>query len=298
MKDKQLVERFVSELKDAVKADLNKLDWLTEKTKESLAIKSRKFELIISRLTLDLVTNLVQEVGFQSNDPNQGDPQDVDKHYANLLVTDNHFDNSIAFMKFWQSSFWNTYSKSYNFTKIIPPADDWLEGWATSPEPFILHSDTIAIGAASMQMPIFSVDIPEYVTYAAWGSPVASAIIAETGVFDTGGGNYTQKFSSSTLERFERKKKCFFDQYSAIYLDGENKTELEEGAPWSNSIIFQGMADYKGLNITYRAWKAHSSATQHNSQLPGLEQFTNDQLFFINFANTRCTKTRASARMQ
>lgn len=57
-----------------------------------------------------------------------------------------------------------------------------------------------------------------------------------------------------------------------------------------NGVTTQGenIADNGGLREAFRAYQFYVAANGAEPHLPGLEQFTSEQLFFIQFANNWC----------
>ena len=56
--------------------------------------------------------------------------------------------------------------------------------------------------------------------------------------------------------------------------------------------LAENIADAGGLNAAFAAWKKHEM--KHPSQLlPGLQNFSKEQLFFISYGNRWCGKMRA-----
>ncbi|RYC62716.1 hypothetical protein CHU98_g3503 [Xylaria longipes] len=104
-------------------------------------------------------------------------------------------------------------------------------------------------------------------------------------------------WTQSTSDAFDNKTQCFIDQYSAIPVIGWDgmvaKTEKNETLYVSGEkSLPENIADTGGLVTAYDAWKKLDDAKPEQG-LPGLEQFTRDQLFFIAFGQTCCSRQTA-----
>jgi predicted metalloendopeptidase len=108
-----------------------------------------------------------QFVGFQTKNPNEANPQELEEYYAKTLVTDNYFHNRVAFVQFDQNKLWNHFFKPTDRNKSVSyPYYASIE--------YLNALNKLSISPGSMQMPLFHVDIPEYVVYGAWGFSVAT----------------------------------------------------------------------------------------------------------------------------
>jgi neprilysin len=52
--------------------------------------------------------------------------------------------------------------------------------------------------------------------------------------------------------------------------------------------VDETIADNIGLQVSYRAFRNYLSASNDTMRLPGLEQYTGDQIFFLSMANCFC----------
>lgn len=65
---------------------------------------------------------------------------------------------------------------------------------------------------------------------------------------------------------------------------------------YTNSFVGENIADAGGLTASYSAWKRRDT-TASNPLLPGLEEFSKDQLFFIAYSNWWCGKVRPAQKV-
>jgi endothelin-converting enzyme len=234
--------------------------------------------------------NIIQKVGFQTKNPNEENPEELNAYYAKLPVTDNYFENGLNYMQFNQNKSW------YDLLKPTD-RDRWDMTAPTVNAYFSPPLNEIVFPAGIMQMPVFSGDLPEYVSYGGFGATAGHEL---THAFDDNGakydetGRYRDWWDNATTVRFENKTDCFVKQYGQYFVEGLDG----EKVPVNGKLTLgENIADSGGLNAAYWAWKKRET-TAYNAQLPGLEKWTNDQLFFISYANSWCEKTRKEALLQ
>lgn len=138
-----------------------------------------------------------------------------------------------------------------------------------------------------MQTPMFSPDLPEYVSYGGLGSIIGHEL---THAVDAGaqeieaGGLSTRWWDNATTANYEKKASCFVKQYGN-YTFKDEKGGLEKVS--GEATMEENIADGGGISASYSAWKQRAKV-QPNQRLPGLEAFTADQLFFLSYARTWC----------
>jgi endothelin-converting enzyme len=234
--------------------------------------------------------NIIQKVGFQTKNPNEENPQELNAYYSMLSVRDHHFENGLSYLQFMQNKTWH---------ELLKPTDRYQWGM-TSPTVNAYYNpplNEIVFPAGIMQMPVFSGELPEYVSYGGFGATAGHEL---THGFDDNGskyddvGRYREWWDNSTTVRFENKTGCFVKQYSQYTVEGLDG----ERVPVNGKLTLgENIADAGGLNAAYRAWKKRDTAAP-NPAILGLEKFTNDQLFFISYANSWCGKMRKEAQLQ
>jgi endothelin-converting enzyme len=141
-----------------------------------------------------------------------------------------------------------------------------------------------------MQFPVFDVNVPEYLSYGAFASVAGHEL---SHAFDSTGrhydetGNYTDWWTENTIKEFEKRAQCFIDQYSNYTVIGPNGNEVHVNG---RLTLGENIADSGGVNAAFVAWKKRA-AEKPNQDLPGLEGFTQEQVFHISYANWWCGKT-------
>ncbi|KAH8165602.1 hypothetical protein CIB48_g2643 [Xylaria polymorpha] len=160
--------------------------------------------------------------------------------------------------------------------------------------------NTALIPAGISQSPLFSRTTPLYLSYGSLGYIAAHEV---THGFDSIGRHFDPNsrlqewWTQSSADEFNNRTKCFIDEYSAVPVVGwdgmtatteKNKTLYVSG----ERSLPENIADTGGLVTSYDAWKKLDNGSPQQG-LPGLERFTRDQLFFIAFGQTWCSRLTA-----
>ncbi|KAM8707045.1 hypothetical protein ACLKA7_011192 [Drosophila subpalustris] len=150
------------------------------------------------------------------------------------------------------------------------------------------RKQTVLVGWGLLQTPYYSYYYPKALKYALLGQRLASALLLG---FDDEGWNKhpqaTATWSEQTIEGYRNVSECQRVQYSNYLSDDpsefRNATRLRE-------IIAEGGA----LNVAFKAYlnwleqQDHKMKTLLSRETLHDLNFTNTQLFFIYFAQTRC----------
>ncbi|XP_074655289.1 neprilysin-like isoform X2 [Tubulanus polymorphus] len=181
--------------------------------------------------------------------------------------------------------------------KLRDPVDK--NKWSTTPavvNAFYSSSrNQIMFPAGILQPPFYSQTYPKSMNYGGIGMVIGHEI---THGFDDEGrqfdknGNLQQWWTESAIGNFKTRAQCIIDQYSNYTVPSINMN--------LNGIQTQGenIADNGGLKQAYQAYRDWVKTARNGieeSRLPGLEHLTNDQLFFLNFAQVWCGTLRDEA---
>ncbi|TKR86509.1 hypothetical protein L596_011091 [Steinernema carpocapsae] len=150
--------------------------------------------------------------------------------------------------------------------------------------------------AGIMQFPFLTVGVPNYVTYAMVGAVVGHEV---SHAFDDQGGRYDELgnlhdwWDAETAHKFFEKVECFARQYDAVRVD-------EVGVHLNGRLsLGENIADNGGVKTAYAAYKSWlSNTTSSEPALPGFQNFTSDQLFFLAYANNWCSMVRPKHYVQ
>ena len=198
------------------------------------------------------------------------------RDYSGVEVGSSYFENTIAANRF-------EFHRAGH--KIGNPVDrgEWFMTAPTVNAYYNPLFNEIVFPAGIMQPPLFHRDYPAAINYGAIGSVMGHEL---THGFDDSGRKFDPKgrmvewWEPSVAEQFEEAAECMVEQY--------NGYEVQEGLPLNGELTLgENIADNGGVKEAYRAYKMWIG--EHGSPAPVMEQFTDDQLFFIGYAQVWCT---------
>jgi endothelin-converting enzyme len=213
------------------------------------------------------------------------DPAKLQAYYAEVPVkTDAFFDNGLAMRRFEVKEEWSSLGKPVD-------RDQWDMTVPTVNAYYNPPGNEIVFPAGIMQFPVFDVNLPKFVSYGAFASVAGhelSHAFDSTGRHYDQNGNYTDWWTEKTVEQFQERAQCFVRQYSNYSIPGPDGQPLHV-----NGLLTLGenIADAGGVSAGFAAWKRRA-AEKPDENLPGLSHFTQDQLFFVSYANWWCGKSR------
>jgi len=267
---KQYSEKLIEYIKTTMINRIQQMEWLDPPTIE-YAIKK--------------VTNMTEIIGYPEVIFH---PKSIYELYKDLEFTENDFFNNIVSVSNYFNNVLLKYAKySKEDFQIIQSAPQIPNAF------YMRHLNKIIILAAILQPPMFSAGIPDYINYGGIGSVIGHEL---THAFDNDGkkfdmnGNYYNWWTDDDQMQYEDLTKCFIDQYNQFEikdLDGDSHHIDGKGT------LDENLSDNGGLARAYESWKLSlledpETVKKENKQLPGLTNFTNDQLFFISFGNMWC----------
>ncbi|KAJ5808419.1 hypothetical protein N7474_009688 [Penicillium riverlandense] len=274
---KQLGDKIVSDIKERFVFTLHQTGWMSSD---------------VRKLGIQKVGNIVQKIGYPTKSPNVTDPEDVKKYYEDLDVSkDAFFENEVAAKRFELRNEWAKLGKPTN-------RDEWGMTAPTVNAYYNPPGNEIVFPAGIMQPPVFyGPTAPLYLAYGAFGAVSGHEL---SHAFDSTGrhydetGNYTNWWDEKTVKAFEERAQCFVDQYSNFTVPGTDDKQLHVNG---RLTLGENIADAGGVTASFHAWKKRDES-KPDANLPGLDSFSKEQLFFISYANWWCGKTTREAAEQ
>ncbi|XP_069997833.1 neprilysin [Penaeus vannamei] len=266
-----MAREVVEDIRAAFRNMLTAAAWMGAAREEAL----RKVDSMLTLVAYpDLLTN---ETGLE--DFHSGLPEMDEKK---------HFENMMALTR------WHSVRSLARLRKPVV-----REGWARGPvETNAFYStlqNSIIIPVAVLQPPIFRREPLTALNYGALGVVVGHEI---THGFDTSGrerdheGNLRAWWTETDAE-YASRSRCFADQYEAFDVSQILSPFEREGVETKiDGVASKGenIADNGGTRAAWQAYRSRVEATGERLRLPGLEGYTQDQLFFISFGQLWCSQ--------
>lgn len=268
---KKSAEEMIHDIRQVFLTNLNKVEWMDEETKEKAKEKAQAIR---------------ENIGYPDYLTNKTALAMMYKGFE--IKKDNYFQNMVETFKFYNLK---------NYKKLGKPVDKGRWGM-TPPTVNAYYSSTdnkIAFPAGILQRPFYDHRFPNSLNYGGIGMVVGHEI---THGFDDNGrqfnkdGNLARWWSNKSIAAFKNKTACLEKQYSGYKFHGKNLKGIQ--------TLGENIADNGGIKQAFQAyqnWKERSRNGHPEPPLPGLENFSDEQIFFLGFAQIWCSKYRYEAAL-
>ncbi|KHJ99552.1 peptidase family M13 [Oesophagostomum dentatum] len=259
---KNVTLEMIDDLQDVFHEILLNTDWMDEKTRAT---------------ALDKAKQILPQIAYPDFIL---DDTKLDNHYSGLDVHDNEaYSDMLDKVGRW--------SIEYAFKRLTKPVDrtEFNFNAAVVNAYYSSTSNAIKFPAAILQAPFFHHTFPRSLNYGGIGAVIGHEI---THGFDDQGrqfdgvGNLRDWWDEEVQKKFEDRTQCIIDQYAKIEVPG---TGLK-----INGKLTQGenIADNGGIKQAYRAYKNYIRKHGEEKRVKGLEQYNNEQMFFLGYATVWC----------
>lgn len=250
---KSIALDLISRIESAFEANLPKLEWMDNETRERAMEKVRAIH---------------NKIGY----PNKW------RDYSALAVIDgDHFANLLASERF---------EYAYQVAKVGKPVDrdEWHGGPPVVNASYSGTRNEMWFPAGILQAPFFDKDFPMAMNFGAIGVIMGHEL---THGFDDQGRKYAangmlkQWWGDDVIAKFDERTACVEKAYS--------EREIEPGLHVNGKLTLgENTADMGGVKQGYQAYKNWVDENGGDSKTH-VEGLTNDQLFFVSFAQVWCT---------
>ncbi|KAK4447204.1 endothelin-converting enzyme [Podospora aff. communis PSN243] len=271
--DRDLSNQVISDIRQVYTAKFKSLSWMDEPTRTK---------------AIDKVTKIVQKIGYPTDFPNITNPDVLQKYYADTPVTTSHFDNELTA---------NTAQLLRNFKLLGHPTDrlDWSTSYAFIVNAFYSWDvNQITFPAGILQSPVFGGDFPSAINYGAFGAVAGHEVshgFDKNGKNFDGTGKLTNWWSEDVLAEYLKREKCFVEQFGNMTAyPNDGKTPNSTGFKMDGQkTLGENEADSAGIVAAWEAWQLRRKMDGNvDMALPGLEDWTDEQLFFMAYGNFWC----------
>ncbi|GAM91522.1 hypothetical protein ANO11243_095740 [Dothideomycetidae sp. 11243] len=240
----------------------------------------------VRKLAISKVKQIRQKIGYPTASPDVTSARAIADYYANVSVhSDSFFANHLSATRDEVSRSW---------AEFFHPVDreTWLMSAPTVNAYYNPPGNEIVFPAGIMQSPLFhGPDVPTYLSYGAFGAVAGHEL---SHAFDSTGsnydqtGNYSDWWDESTVHAFRNKTACFVDQYANYTIPSAKGPVHING----RLTLGENIADAGGLSAAFQSWRAHEERNGPDASLPGLQDFSKEQVFFLAYGLTWCGKSR------
>ncbi|XP_011876235.1 PREDICTED: endothelin-converting enzyme 1-like [Vollenhovia emeryi] len=261
--NKEDISDMVTDIANVVREQITASTWMDEPTKK---VSLEKLQTMKKQLLI----------------PDWFNNEAIDKYYDGLTITSEYLKSVLNVFKFQLKQV---------LGKLRKPVDknEWLMEPTEVNAYYNPPSNEIVIPAAITQNPIYDRNRPAFLNYGALGVVVGHEI---NHGFDNLGrkydknGNAVEWWTQDTINKYENLAQCFVDQYNSYVVPG-----LEESNVHVNGRLTLGenIGDSAGLVAAYHAYQnRRARLNEPKLRLQGLEEYSDDQIFFMGFAQAFC----------
>lgn len=256
---KTMAQNMINGIKSAFKDNFPLLEWMDPETR---------------KLTVDKVDSITDMIGFPEFIIY---PDQLDEEYEELEFNETeYFQNHLNVLHF---------DRIKNMKKLDLPTNrtEWIMTPSTINAYYMPPSNQIVFPAGILQPPFYDVTFPKSVNFGSMGVFMGHEL---THAFDDTGrlydkyGNLHQWWKNSTIINFQKRAQCFVEQYSNYDVQGTKLNGL--------LTLGENIADNGGLKASFHAYQNWIAKNHKELPLPALS-LSNNQLFFIAFAQTWCS---------
>lgn len=249
---KRAAEDVLKAVRAAMKAELASLPWMDPATRTAAEEKLAKMN-----------DKIGYPVKWRSYDFEVGK-----EHAQNALASDR-------------------FELARSLRKVGKPVD--RQEWQMTPPTVNAYYDPslneMVFPAGILQPPFFAKSFSAAANFGATGGVMGHELTHgfddEGSQFD-GSGNLRNWWSEATSKQFEEQTKCVVDQYSAY--------EAVPGVKLNGKLTAgENIADIGGVKLAYTAYR---EAKKGATETIAADGYTEDQVFFLAFAQSWCTKMR------
>ncbi|TGZ52283.1 Endothelin-converting enzyme 1 [Temnothorax longispinosus] len=260
---------MIDDIQKEVEYQIKESDWVDEDTRDFVLAK---------------LVNMNNFVGYPDWYRNN---TIVKRYFQGLVVGNSYYENTLSY---------DRYRKWKNLRSLLRTGEEEEEEeeeiFQISPvmvNAFFSRGDnSIALSAADFQSPLFAYDRPQVINYGIIGLIIGHEV---NHGFDDDGHLYDKngdfvEWLSAMDEAYGKRAECFVEQFNNYPVDKESNFKINN---YGNKTAGENIADTMGLEAAFKAYQRRErECGKPDTVLPGHEDLTTEQLFFLSFANLWC----------
>ncbi|CAO1339723.1 unnamed protein product [Diamesa hyperborea] len=267
--DKTAAVELVDRLLDEYSTTIENSDWMDKQTKtaaNNTAMTMKKY------------------IGYHD----KLETKEADEYYNDLFEypEEKFLEMGLAFKVFEAD---RQYKRFYEIS--LKDTEDWTKYSkpATINAFYNSKDNSIQFPAGILQSPNFDKERPDVMNFGAIGSIIGHEI---THAFDDL-AEKKQNWSESNTEDYKNKVQCIVDQYNKYRINREDQYVTIDFATDGVATLKENIADCGGVKLAYNAYTKWSRNTTQTKAI-GLDHFSNEQIFWLSFAQTFCSVERSA----
>ncbi|XP_018055731.1 PREDICTED: membrane metallo-endopeptidase-like 1 [Atta colombica] len=258
--------KTASDMLNDIKKEVEKLiknsDWLDDETKDFFIEKVKHMKKSIGYPDWYKNTTIMQE------------------YLKELVIGPSYYENALRY---------NRYVKLDSLRKLSENNDENLKLDPTEINAFYIpYTNTLSITAADFQSPWFAYGRPQAINFGIIGFLMAHEVnhgFDHTGRMFDKNGDFLNCFPI-IVQAYDEKENCFINQFNNYPIDSKTNKKIED---YGKQTIDDNIADTMGLQAIFKTFQSKGKESKTpEAALPGMEDFTNDQLFFLSFSTLWC----------
>ncbi|XP_011861287.1 PREDICTED: neprilysin-like [Vollenhovia emeryi] len=255
---------MMDDIQKEVEYQIKESDWMDENTKDFVLAK---------------LVNMEKFIGYPDWYKNN---TIVKRYFQGLVISNSYYENVLSHKR---------YIKWKKLRKLLDEDED---DDVTTMSPVMVNAffdpdaNSVAFSAADFQSPLFAYGRPQVINYGIVGSIMGHEV---NHGFDDEGHKYDKngdivEWLAAMAEAYGKKAECFVEQFNNYPIDKATNYKIKN---YGNQTAGENIADTMGLQAAYKAYRRRErECGKQDTVLPGHEDLTNNQLFFLSFANLWC----------
>ncbi|XP_051164437.1 neprilysin-1-like [Leptopilina boulardi] len=273
-------------IQKAMAKHILKADWLDDEMRKSV---------------LEKINTMKTRIGY----PNfYNNATAMENYYRGMSIGNQFLENIFSSLKFDQKK------KLRSIRNPVKNDEEWGADDTLQVNAFYNYlSNSLSIPAGEFQTSFYSPSLPEIMSYGSigftFGHEISHGFDVDGIKFDANGKRI--RYSFDARYDYKERANCFIDQYESYYKNKPNDKKSDNSflrnvwnfftlqSEWTEDAKrtqAENIADSLGLEIVNDALQDIENE-KNSHQFPGFEDLSNEQFFFLTYANVWCSSSRS-----